>query len=260
MRDYQLSLAEIAAGTVPTPIAIWNQDIKQRAGLLSRYSETTVRHALLPRDAAAVSEAGIYFRGCYYTCPEGVSKGWFVSARKRRFKLVVSYDSRLVDSIYVHGETGTGEPCVATLTSRSQKYKGLSFPEVKYYEQLLAATRPQVEDSRAQTMLRFHEQILPVVDASKKRLRDEGKKTSRSARRADIREDRAQELRKERQALAASPVPVTPGPAAAVVPLRSIVTRTAAADKNAAEREALPAEMTPAQRAHELRRKMFNGL
>jgi putative transposase len=261
MRDYDLSLAEIAADLFPTPIAIWNHDIKNRAGILSRHTESHVRHALLPKDVAVVTEAGISFKGCYYTCADAVTKGWFVSARKRRFKVDVSYDSRLVDSIFVQSGSADSQPCLATLTSRSNKYQGLSFAEVRYYERLVAATGPLIEDSRAQTMLRFHQEALSVIESSKKLLRDEGTRKSRSARRADIVHDRASELRKERQEL----VKMSAGPSgeetqnASVIPIKADTSQPQEINEGLKPTVLLDGEMTAAQRAQEMRRKMLNG-
>jgi hypothetical protein len=93
-------------------------------------------------------------------------------------------------------------PVEARLTARSEKYRGLSFAEVKYYEDLADAAGPGIEASRAQTALEFHNSVVPVTDAAKKRLVDEGSGKSRTAKRADIKKDRQAELRDERQAIA----------------------------------------------------------
>lgn len=264
MRNYDLSLAEITAGIMPSPIAIWNHNIVERAGVLTRFPESHVRHALLPRDIAAVTDEGIVFRGCFYTCPEAIAKGWFVSARNKRLKINVSYDSRLVDMIYVHSSESGGQPVQATITTRSEKYRGLSFAEVKFYERLKSAARPAIEQNRSQTMMEFHQKVDPVTDAAKKKLRDDGKGISRTARRADIKNDRAAELRNERQRLASVKTVTTrpTGPTAkgkvVSLPIRE---HTKATTQTTISENSMPPEdeMTAKQRAQEARRKMLSG-
>lgn len=208
MKEYDLSLQELTDEVEPSPIALWNHNIVTRAGALTRYSEERVRLALLPRGEATVSEAGIEFSGCFYTCPEAIQRGWFVAARKRRFKLMVSYDGRLVDSIYVHGtgNQGTrGEVYACTLTPRSEKFKGLALTEVKAYEKLRILMTPSIEQGRIQARADFHARTNPIIDGAAKKLKAAGPKKSRTSRRADIKDDRQAELRQERHEAAVLP-------------------------------------------------------
>ncbi|MYZ50869.1 Mu transposase C-terminal domain-containing protein [Malikia spinosa] len=196
--DYELTPAELLAGVRPSPIELWNHGIASRAGLLTRFPEERVRFALLRKDTATVTERGVEFLGCFYSFPEAIAKKWFETARKCRFKAVVSYDPRLVDQIYVHALDGKGAPHLATLTDRSQKYTGLSFGEVRYYELLRQQVRQESEHERLQNSLDFRQKIKPAVKSAKDRLKAAGK-TSRSARRADTRPARDEERTLERQ-------------------------------------------------------------
>lgn len=208
MKGYELSLAELTDEVEPSPIGVWNSNIVTRAGALTRYPEGRVRLALLPRGNATVSEKGIFFKGCYYTCPEAIERGWFVSARNRRFKLIASYDGRLVDSIYVHNtakQRQRAEVYACVLTPQSQKFAGLSFAEVKVYEHLRAQMKPTIEQRRIQSRADFHSETKPIIDNATKKLKASGPKVSRTARRADIKDDRQAERRIERQATASLP-------------------------------------------------------
>ena len=49
----------ILNGLQPIPINIWNIEVRERAGLLTRYSEADIRFALLPQTEASVSRHGI---------------------------------------------------------------------------------------------------------------------------------------------------------------------------------------------------------
>ena len=208
MKAYELSLSELTDEVEPSPIGLWNHNIVTRTGALTRYSEERVRLALLPRGEATVSEAGIEFGGCFYTCPEAIERGWFVAARKRRFKVVVSYDGRLVDSLYVHTpeKQGTrGEVYACVLSKPSEKYRGLWFAEVKAYEHFRDLMTPEIDQGRIQTRADFHAGTKAIIENASKLLKAAGPKGSRTARRADIKDDRQAELRHERQEAAELP-------------------------------------------------------
>lgn len=208
MKAYDLSLAELADGVMPSPLGIWNHNIGTRSGLLTKFKEEHVRFALLPRDTATVSEFGIEFGGCFYTCQEAIQLGWFVAARKKRVEVTVSYDGRLVDRIYVHAsekfaERGQVYTCV--LTPRSEKFQGMSFAEVKAYAQLRIALTPAIDQGRIQARADYHAAANPINENAVRALKAAGPKATRTSRRADIKDDRQAELRKERQEVAALP-------------------------------------------------------
>ncbi len=208
MKEYELSLTEIADEIEPSPIGIWNHNIVTRAGSLTKYPEERVRLALLPRGEATVSENGIDFGGCYYTCPEAINRGWFTQARKRRFKVEVSYDGRLVDTVYVRNTDKAGkhsEVYACVLTPRSQKFQGLSFAEVKACQFFRDLMTPAIDQGRIQARADFHGATKPIIDGALEKLKKAGPKKSRTARKADIKGDRMDELRKERQEVAAMP-------------------------------------------------------
>lgn len=198
IRDYPLSLTQITAGVLTDPISLWNDGVVKRMGALSKYKESTVRHALLPRDTATVTAEGILFRRCYYTCPEAVAGGWFVKARKSNYTVKVSFDTRSADCIYVHAQSSNGQPVRADLSPRSIKYKGLSLAEVAYYEDLKRAVMPEIEHSHNTSAVGLITATAPVVSGAKKRYSRASSKLSRTARRADIKPERQAALREER--------------------------------------------------------------
>lgn len=262
MPNYQLSTKEITSGILPTPITLWNHGIVERSGVLTRYAEPTVRQALQPRSKANVTAEGILFNGCYYTCPEAIAEGWLVHARKKRFTVDVSFDSRIVDTINILSPTRRRAICFATLTSRSKQYQGLSFAEVKFYEYLQVSQKNDIEQNRRQVMAEFHERADKVVDRAKKELKEKSSGKSRTARRADIKADRQDELRTERQARSTlikdSPISSKPpaGMANNIVPMPL---RTQIAD--GAPRAVLEDEKVTTQlHLQEMRRKMLNGI
>lgn len=231
MKAYTLSLRELADQVHPSPIGVWNHNIVDRAGVLPRYTEETVRLALLPRDEATVTEHGIVFNGCHYSCQAALTNGWFVQARRTRFKVTVSYDGRLVDSIIVHDPVKRGKTHQASLLPRSQEYAGRSFAEVKAFERLRTAMRPDIEQDRIQATADFHDTTAGVISTALKRLKSSGQKVSRSARKADTKPARQAELRVERQELAAMPV-AQRGEAATVISFPAAAPRLSACNSS----------------------------
>ena len=59
----------------PTPVNIWNVEIRDRAGLLTTYSEQEVRLALLPQADVIVTREGIQLGACFYSAPEILERG-----------------------------------------------------------------------------------------------------------------------------------------------------------------------------------------
>lgn len=198
VKSYELSSADLRNEFKPTPIAIWNKEIAERSGVLTRYDLSHVQFQLLPRDTASVTEHGVLFKGCYYTSQHLLSRGWFSDARTGRFKVEVAYDHRLVDNIYVLGADGSEEPCICSLTSKSQMHAGKSVAEVSRYIERLKLAQSKANDHDHQVTSEFHSRTGPVISASQKRL-EEAPKRSRQARRADTKETRAAALKQERE-------------------------------------------------------------
>lgn len=197
-KELDLSTSELMSEVIPAPLELWNFDIQTRSGYLSRSSELEAQFELLPTEQATVTEKGIHFQHCYYTCAEAIKKGWFVQGRKKRFTVDISYDPRSMDTIYIHD--GTDKKYIrADLTEVSQrKYGGLSVKEVQIYKHLEKKTLFQSEQIRRQVELEYVQRITPTIEnakASLKRL----PKESRTARKADIKDDRMQALRDERE-------------------------------------------------------------
>jgi putative transposase len=198
LRDYPLSMAELDSAFVPSPINLWNRDIGKRSGVLARYSYDHLKMQLLTSDSASVTEHGIEFRGCLYTSRTAIDRSWFVQARKERFAVQVSFDPRLVDNIYVHDPNGSGEPMLCDLISRI--HQGRSFAEVEMYLRLEGNLKPTVDQLRLQASADYRAATAPTVRGARAALDDaqQGKKKSRSARKADTKPAREKELAKER--------------------------------------------------------------
>lgn len=205
IREYDLSPAELIAGLIPSPLNIWQHDVVSRAGTLAKFTAAQAQMALLPRGMGTVSEEGILFGGCHYTCPKAIANGLFTQARKHRFKVEVIFDMRLVNSVWVRLPTSGGkraEVILCTLIPKSVKYAGLSFAEVELYKRLGRKNKAGIEQARLQASADYHREADAVTENARKELKAAGPKKSRTARRKDIKPDRLNELRTERQNIA----------------------------------------------------------
>jgi phage shock protein PspC (stress-responsive transcriptional regulator) len=263
MPRYNLSLDEVSNRVQPIPIHLWNHDIPKSAGNLTRYNEAQVHQALLPKEKATVTDKGVLFRGCFYTCPEAEARGWFVLARNTsQFSLTVSFDYRLVDRIWVHSPHDRNALLEANLTTRSDKFSGLSFAEVTHYIELEKKMAPSNQQNRLQTNSEYHDDVDPVVQGAKARYKRVGTNGSRSSRKADVKPSRTQNRQKERQDLASAPWPAEQTLGHVVASIDGHVPPT---PNTTGLRLVQPAptgqpssNLSPAQRAQELRRKMTN--
>jgi len=263
MPRYNLSLDEVSSRVQPIPIHLWNHDIPKSAGNLTRYNEAQVHQALLPKEKATVTDRGVMFRGCFYTCPEAEARGWFVLARNTsQFSLTVSFDYRLVDKIWVHSPHDRHALVEAVLTTRSEKFRGLSFAEVAYQIALEKRMAPSNQQNRLQTSSEYHEDVDPIVQGAKARLKRAGTSGSRSSRKADVKPSRTQNRQKERQELASAPRCAESALGHGVVPDDNLTSATPKANGlRLVQSEETPHQSgtsSPASRAQELRRKMIN--
>jgi hypothetical protein len=150
--------------------------------------------------------------------------------------------------------------------------------------------KPSIAQGRIQARADFHAATKPIIDNATKKLKAAGPKVSRTARRADIKDDRQAELRIERQEAASLPAldearatrqsksntaptatPSTSGTTAQVVSLQAA--RAAFTASNQATLQALPdqasnktktseashASPSLAEKARLMREKMRNG-
>jgi|GEM_PF-960963 len=200
MPNYPWPPEKVNQGLQPIPRDIWAHEVPERMGILTRYSEERVRFALLPQDSATVTRDGIRFGACFYTCPEAVERSWFTTAGRRAFEVRISYDRRLVDSIYIHeGPSNTKFFRATLIDAKSGMYQGRSFREVE----ILADRRTQQKHDGIQTQeqnrLEFHEHSDPIAKKALAETRRASKGKSRSARKAATATAREAERGERRQ-------------------------------------------------------------
>lgn len=200
--NFDLSIQQVADDVRPIPIELWNYEVQSRAGALARFDVDTVRMELLPRETASVTEHGVALRHCLYTFPEGEKKGWFIQARQKRFKVVVSLDYRRCDEIEVHDPDRPSQPPYrARLVKSCEKFAGMSFADVELFARKKEILVADADQLKRQNKLDYHQHSQTVIAGAKKALKaaSDGQPFSRSARRKDIAHERKAELARERE-------------------------------------------------------------
>jgi hypothetical protein len=231
--NFDLSHDQVTNGVRPIPTELWTYEARSRAGSLARFDADTVRMELLPREQASVTEHGIVVGDCQYVFQEGVAKGWFVQARRKRFKVTVSRDYRLCDEVIVHDPNAAAHYYTAKLVDSCRKFNGMSFADVKRFIAERGELTADAEQLRRQNQFEYHQHSEPVIKAANKALKvaTGGKPVSRSSRKKDTAVARAAELNIERADTAGVPkLPMTPPPP----PLPSVLTAKPAVDHPAA--------------------------
>lgn len=116
-------------GELPAiPIKLWHWGLANLIGKLRSANTDLVKINLLPHSKATVSDLGIRLFGNFYTCAEGIKKGWFHRKVDSRPKSVlVAYDPRKIDRIYLRPSDKLTEYWVCQLTDRSRRFLGMNF-------------------------------------------------------------------------------------------------------------------------------------
>ena len=132
LESYERTEDMIKDNIAPIPLDIWNWGIKNYAGALRTFPEEAVKLALMPADTASVTPKGILFKGLYYLCERAIAEYWFETARakKKRWRVDISYDPRNMSTIYVRGADGCVDVC--WLSEWQDKYYGKCLYEINY--------------------------------------------------------------------------------------------------------------------------------
>lgn len=151
-RDAGMPSEEVA----PVAADIWRWGIVNRSGRIRTFPREFVNFRLMPEDNAVVDEHGLRFRGTWYLSQEMLDRGWLEKARRKRFRVRISYDPRDANQVYLHMEgTPFGYELCRINEARSRAYEGASFWEVDAEEwdrrQTLAVHRTPELTSSVQT-------------------------------------------------------------------------------------------------------------
>lgn len=110
---------------------LWNWGLSNLTGRLRTAPMELVKINLLPHEQATTSDLGIHLYGCFFTCPEAIKLGWFHRKKGRRpMKVVVAYDPRTTNQIYLRPSNNLKEFWVCNLSDRSRRFSNQSFWDV----------------------------------------------------------------------------------------------------------------------------------
>ncbi|WP_234935203.1 Mu transposase C-terminal domain-containing protein [Pseudomonas savastanoi] len=208
-------------GDLPAiPVMLWNWGLANLTGRLRTAPEELVRINLLPHESATVSELGIRLFGCFYSCQEAIREGWFHRGQGRRpTGVTVAYDPRSADHIYLRPSNSLKDYWVCDLADRSRRFRGMTFWDVwllsreERRSDTNAAAQALVERGnllkQIESIIALAEDASPVKTGMTKK--DLG---------TQIRENKQQEKRQERQKTAFKPEKIQQEKPAEVIPLR----------------------------------------
>lgn len=129
MKEFTKTMQMRQLGVRPVPIELWNYGVRYQSGGLRTTNEAVVNYALLPNDAASITEKGICFRKMYYTCEEAENGNWFALARTNgRGKITVAYDPSDMDMLYIKPYPDK-DPVECHLMEHNRLFKGLDETE-----------------------------------------------------------------------------------------------------------------------------------
>ena len=208
-------------GDLPAiPVMLWNWGLANLTGRLRTAPEELVRINLLPHESATVSELGIRLFGCFYTCQEAIREGWFHRGQGRRpTGVTVAYDPRSADHIYLRPSNSLKDYWVCDLADRSRRFRGMTFWDVW----LLSREERRSDTNAAAEALVERGNLLKQIESIVAQAEDASPvKTGMTTKDlgTQIRENKQQEKRQERQKTAFKPDKAQQEKPAEVIPLR----------------------------------------
>lgn len=181
------------------PLDLWNWGLANRTGRLRRADEDSVRISLLPQRYATVSELGICLFGVYYTCTEALEAGWFDRGQARRpKKVLVAYDPRSADRVYLFPDESRPDYWQCGLTDRSRRFAGMTFQEVWSKQQTEKRAQGKARSRAVVTQAEMESRVEEIV-ARAQAQKPDTRGMSKRERTADIRTNREAEKQRERK-------------------------------------------------------------
>ena len=197
LETYERTAEMIADGVAPIPVEIWNWGIARRFGALRTFPEDKIKLALMPTDAATVTAKGIKYKNVYYICERAAHEHWFERARRKVWKVNISYDPRNMDTIYVRNQDGTVESC--WLSNWQEKYVDKTIDEILFLQEAEKSVKrenaPKAMASKAELSSAIDDVIAEAQGMAKQTIVPKAK----SERTKNIRANRSNEKAANRQ-------------------------------------------------------------
>jgi len=188
----------LAAGTEPTPIALWKWSMENSMLNSKTVSPAELKIALLPSKECRISRGGINFQGIQYTCQTAVREEWLERSHNFQTKYVrVYYDPNSVENCWV--KTGAGFEPLTIVPQQRQKYGGLRMEEVLDIIKVVNQVSPdaQYEADNTAALLKGRQQ--DILERAKAKRVAQGEPMSNAEFKRDKRSKRATEAQSERE-------------------------------------------------------------
>ncbi len=204
LKYYRKDKFQIADEVERFPNDLWDWGMENRTGHLQDYQREIVRLNLLPRKELSVTEHGIHFSyQLYYTCETAEREGWFERARIRgSWKIPIAYHPNSTGHIYLPVNDGMGVD-ICQLTPASKAFEESDFYSIEnyYFEEAIASddARDRVHRSDAEFNAR-HEDITKKAKKATELAKFDAGPQSKKAQTEGIRDNRADERDREREA------------------------------------------------------------
>jgi hypothetical protein len=172
LKNYDRDAGMPAEQVAPVAADIWRWGIANRSGRFRSFPPEFVRFRLMPEADAKVDEHGLRFRETWYLSQEMLDRGWLEKARRKSFKVRISYDPRDADAVYLHMEgTRFGFETCRINPARSRAYEGMSYWEIDAEEWARKNEFANHRTGQLTSSVQTTERICSIVDAAKERQR-----------------------------------------------------------------------------------------
>lgn len=203
INDYPLDADMIADEVQPYPLELYYWGIENRSGSLIERDPETVRINLLPEGTATVTEWGIKFGPCLYTCDRAEEEGWREKARNfGRWDMKVAYHPRTTEILYLR--PGGGMPSIPChLTDPVSAYARCDWREVKDYVEEDKVAKAYAEARKMQDLSDLETTVKYKINRALKNKREdliETKSRSKRSQIQSIRGNRREEIEEMQQA------------------------------------------------------------
>ncbi|WP_158587618.1 Mu transposase C-terminal domain-containing protein [Neobacillus notoginsengisoli] len=196
MDNYNRSEDMIREGVRPIPIELWNWGIKNKSGSLRAFSPEIVNFYLLPRDSATVTANGIKFnKKMLYSCDKAVRENWFSLARKKTWRVKVSYDPRNLNQIFLHENDGSNPYTILTLISHQEdKFKNKTIDEIDQLIEFEEREKSNFKHAKLESEINLIAAVEEIVDnAIKNKEKHKNPSISKTRKIKEVKEQREKE-------------------------------------------------------------------
>lgn len=187
----------IRAETAPTPLAMWNWGIDHGFGTPNEQARELVHLHLMAKSSGTIQAAGLYFEGMYYVCATGSDEARYSRARaKGRENVDVWYHP--TDPATVWLRTADKSLTRYVLRSSEERYIGHRLEEIQDMLMLTKHTPPERKYSALISKVQLDAHIQATIAGAAADKRDSDIPSTKAAKLADIRINRAVERVSER--------------------------------------------------------------